>query len=628
MTHMSHQELRKQIKEQLEQKQWRGANSLLAELWRMQPTAATAGFVVSSCEVLKRHLAFTPCRLAILRSFTLEPVLPILRAAAFVSGIELNVHLGEFNSYAQEMLNPSSVLYRFAPDVAMLAVRTCDIAPDLASDENRQAVQRVLANFRSWIHAFRKNSQASLLVHTLEAPIVPDRGIFDAQSEFGQAEAVRQINTGLRAIAAENTGVFLVDYDALVARYGRVRWHDERKWLTVRMPIAADCHIHLVEEWMRFLHPLTGRISKALVTDLDNTLWGGVLGEDGSEGIQVGLEYPGAAYRALQQAMLDLYRRGIVLAISSKNNKADAVRVLEEHEGMLLRPAHIAAMRINWDDKAQSLREIAQELNIGLESLAFLDDSPVERARIRQELPEVTVIELPSDPLGYANALRSCAVFERLTLSREDRERNVYYIQQRQRQELEQSVTSVEDFYRSLKQEAEIAPARPETVARIAQLTRKTNQFNLTTRRYTDQQIAELAATAGWNIYSVQVKDRFGDNGIVGVVITRLQGEVCEIDTFLLSCRVIGRTVETAIFAWLAQESRSRGANILQGWFVPTSKNAPAREFYRAHDCKLVASEDGRTLWALDLRESEIKCPEWIRLTFRKEYALSEYAAS
>lgn len=625
---MSHQELRKQIKEHLDQKHWRDAYVLLGDLWRMQPTAAVAGFVASSCEAMKANLPFTPCRLGLLRSFTLEPVIPILRAASFVSGIELNVHISEFNAYAQEMLNPSSALYRFTPDVAVLAVRTCDIAPDLALEENKQAVERVLANFRSWIHAFRKHSQASLLVHTLEAPAIPDQGILDAQSEFGQAEAIRQINAGLRSIAAGNVGVFLVDYDALVARYGRTRWHDERKWLTVRMPIAADCHIHLAQEWMRFLHPLTARISKALVTDLDNTLWGGVLGEDGPEGIQVGLEYPGAAYRALQQAMLDLHRRGILLAISSKNNQTDAMRVLAEHEGMLLRPEHIAAMRINWNNKAQSLREIAKELNIGVDSLAFLDDNPVERARIRQELPDVTVIELPPDPLGYVDALRSSPVFERLTFSREDRERNVYYIQQRQRQELEQSVTSVEDFYRSLKQEAEIAPVRPESLARVALLTRKTNQFNLTTRRYSDQQIAELAGTAGWNIYSVQVKDRFGDNGIVGVVITRLEGEVCEIDTFLLSCRVIGRTVESAVLAWLAEESRSRGANVLKGWFVPTSKNAPAREFYQAHDFRLVANDDGRTLWALDLRESQVKCPEWIRSTFRKEHPLSEYAAS
>lgn len=625
---MSHQELRKQIKEHLDQKHWRDAYALLGDLWRMQPTAAVAGFAASSCEAMKTCLSFTPCRLALLRSFTLEPVIPILRAASFVSGIELNVHIGEFNAYAQEMLNPSSALYRFAPEVAVLAVRTCDIAPDLALEGNKQAVERVLANFRSWIHAFRKNSQASLLVHTLEAPAIPDQGILDAQSEFGQAEAIRRINAGLRSIAAENIGVFLVDYDALVARYGRTRWHDERKWLTVRMPISADCHIHLVQEWMRFLHPLTGRISKALVTDLDNTVWGGVLGEDGPEGIQVGLEYPGAVYRALQQAMLDLHRRGILLAISSKNNQADAMRVLAEHEGMLLRPAHISAMRINWNDKAQNLREIARELNVGVDSLAFLDDNPVERARIRQELPDVTIIELPADPLGYADALRSSPVFERLTLSHEDRERNVYYIQQRQRQEFEQSVTSVEDFYRSLKQEAEIAPVRPETLSRVAMLTRKTNQFNLTTRRYSDQQIAELAGTAGWSIYSVQVKDRFGDNGIVGVVITRLEGEVCEIDTFLLSCRVIGRTVETAVLAWLAEESRSRGANLLQGWFVPTNKNAPAREFYQAHDFRLVANDDGRTLWALDLRESQVRCPEWIRSTFRKEHPFSDYAAS
>jgi len=333
------------------------------------------------------------------------------------------------------------------------------------------------------------------------------------------------------------------------------------------------------------------------------------------EGIQIGLEYPGAAHRALQRAILDLYQRGIILAVCSKNNPADAMEALENHPGMLLRPQHFAALRINWEDKAQNLREIAAELNIGIDAVAFLDDNPVERERVRAALPEVTVIELPKDPLGYAEALRACPVFERLSLSVEDRERGRYYAEQRQRESYRQSATSLEEFYRSLQQEVELVPVAPETVVRVAQLTQKTNQFNLTTRRYSEQQIEAMATDPEWCVYSVRVRDRFGDNGLVGVAITRDLGRNCLIDSLLLSCRVLGREVETALLFFLTVQARRRGAEVLQGWFRPTAKNALARDFYARQGFRLVREEEEGSLWSLDLLASSVACPEWMKVT-------------
>jgi FkbH-like protein len=416
-------------------------------------------------------------------------------------------------------------------------------------------------------------------------------------------------------MAGEHKGIYVLDYDALVARHGRLRWHDERKWLTMRMPLAAENLMHLANEWLRFIHPLTGKVCKALVTDLDNTLWGGVLGEDGLGGIKLGSEYPGAAYQALQRAMLDLFQRGIILAVCSKNNVSDAMEALERHPGMLLRPQHFAAVHINWNDKVQNLYEIAAELNIGTDALAFIDDNPVERARVRVEAPEVTVIDLPNDPMGYAPALRDSPVFERLILSAEDRERGQYYAEQRLRLEFERSASSLEDFYRSLQQELEIAPATADTLTRVAQLTQKTNQFNLTTRRYSEQQLVDMVSSTDWRVYSVRVRDRFGDNGLVGVAITRDVHDVCDIDVLLLSCRVIGRTVETALLSFLVERARSMSMKRLQGWFLPTTKNEPAKEFYPEHKFRLLAERDGGTLWSVDLEEAEFKCPAWIRLT-------------
>jgi FkbH-like protein len=238
----------------------------------------------------------------------------------------------------------------------------------------------------------------------------------------------------------------------------------------------------------------------------------------------------------------------------------------------------------------------------------------VERQHIRAALPDVTVIELPEDPMQYARVLRESPVFERLTLSEEDRERGQYYVAQRERTQLEQSVGSKEDFYRSLQQEAEVAPVSPATLARVAQLTQKTNQFNVTTRRYTEQEISDKAASADWGVYSIRVRDRFADNGLVGVAILHFNGGVCEIDTLLLSCRVIGRTVETAFLAWLIERAEARGAKRIAGWFLPTKKNAPAKDFYASHGFDRASEDSKGVLWALDLPQSRVVRPEWVRL--------------
>jgi FkbH-like protein len=351
-----------------------------------------------------------------------------------------------------------------------------------------------------------------------------------------------------------------------------------------------------------------------LVADLDNTVWGGVIGEDGMNGIKLGPEYPGAAYQQLQRAMLDLSRRGILLAVCSKNNPDDAMEALKSHPGMLLKPKDFAAIRINWTDKAQNLREIAAELNVGIDSLAFIDDNPFEREQLRKLVPEVTIIDLPDNPLSYAAAVRDCPAFERLALSSEDQQRTAMYAEQRDRAQAEQNFQSKEDFFRYLQQEAEVAPVTPATLARVAQLTQKTNQFNLTTRRYTEQQVADMAARPGWQVLSITVRDRFGDHGLVGVAITRDEHERCEIDTFLLSCRVIGRSVETALLSHLAQMAASRHRRQLVGRFIPTKKNAPARDFYAQHGFEKHEENHEGSVWSLSLGQNTIAIPDWIRL--------------
>jgi FkbH-like protein len=629
---MAETDPRQHLEQCIEAGKWVESRAALEALWMERPTSANANFVSAQAERLHQQDPMATARVAFLRSFTLEPVVPLLRAAAFVKGIRLETQVGEFNSYPQEILDPASKLYQFAPDVAILAVQTRDIAPelwngfaDLTSDQAVSVIQRVTDSFRSWIAAFRSHSQASLIVHSLELPSQPSQGILDGQLADGQSDCLRQINRELKRIVAEQRGVYLLDYDALVARCGRERWGDELKWLSMRMPFAAESLLRMANEWLRFLYVLIARPAKVLVTDLDNTLWGGVLGEDRVEGIALGMEHPGASYLALQRVMLDLHQRGVLLATASKNDSADALNAIETHPEMLLRARHFSATRINWTDKAENLVSIAKELNVGLDSLCFIDDSDFECARVREALPQVRVIPLPKNPGDYAKTLRESLYFERLSLSEEDRERGRLYAEQHQRTQLSSAATNIEDFYRSLEQEAEICLVTAATMARTAQLTQKTNQFNMTTRRYTEQQIAELAGRDDRGVYTLRVKDRFGDNGLVGVAIVHHGGEIAEIDTLLLSCRVIGRTVETALLAFLAAECREKGAQRLEGWFLPTPKNQPAENVYASHQFQKVANEDRGTKWSLDLMQANLQCPEWIRVTAststNREYA-------
>jgi len=336
------------------------ASRRLAELWRRDPASGTASFVASRLEELREKtrdqlgdkFALTKFKLAILRSFTVEPIVPLLRAEAFAYGIDLEVHVGDFGTHVQDMLDRQSSLYRFAPNAVVLAVGADQAAPelwrdfaDLAPEAAQQAAERVVCGYEQWIGAFRKHSHAALIVHCLERPSSPSLGVLDDQSEARQSGFIRHINRELRRIAEGFHGVYALDYDALVARHGSEHWHDERKWLTARLPIAASHLLHMAREWMRFIVPLSGRTVKVLVVDLDNTLWGGVIGEDGMAGIRVGPEYPGAAYQALHRALLDQSRKGILLAVYSKNNLDDAMEALEKHPGMLVRPKHFAAMR-------------------------------------------------------------------------------------------------------------------------------------------------------------------------------------------------------------------------------------------------------------------------------------------
>lgn len=357
-------------------------------------------------------------------------------------------------------------------------------------------------------------------------------------------------------------------------------------------------------------HIYAGKMHKVLVLDLDDTLWSGAIGRDGPEGIKPNL--------TLQRKAFQLWTEGVVLAISSKNNEDTAMSAWVHWPDMPLLIEHFATWRINWRDKATNLREMAEELNVGLDSFVFFDNSPRERAWVRSQLPEVTVPELPDDLSEYADILRDGQWFEGHALTKEDRSRGRYYIEQRQRRKA-QATMAPEDFYYSLQQAVKIRPITAETISRAVQMLRKTNQFNLTAKRYTKQDLIQMFSD-GWEIFTLQAEDKFGDSGIVGVAMLRYCDTTCVIDSFLLSCRAIGRTIETAFLSWIVDRALAKNACLLVGCYRPTDKNAVAADFYQSHGFNFIDSYLPYRFskagmideWGFPILSKGIDCPEWI----------------
>ncbi len=591
----------------------------LREFAALARTAADGALVGRALKRLPADAAgLRTVRVAVLRTCTIEPLVPFIEAAGVARGIRPVFVLGDFNSIAQDILGGDGRFERAPVDVVILWVRLADLHPDFWHGYGRyfpdgteavlaEALERVIG----WVRGAAERWGRPVVVTNFEQPRGAALGLFDAVHPRGQRPAIAELNRRLGERVQAVPGATVLDLAGAQAQVGLAQWFDEKMAAFAGLPYAAAAYPTIADATARTLRALVTPPRKCLVVDLDNTLWQGVLGEDGADGIKVGEGYPGALYQDFQRQILALRDRGILLAIASKNNPEETLAVLANHGQMILRPAHFAAVRINWNDKTQSLREIAAELNIGTDALVFLDDNPAECTRVRQAMPEVLTVPVPADPLRLGEVLRQLDAFDALTLSREDRARGAMYQEQAKRQELRGQAGSLEDYYRSLKMVLTIGEVGPPTLARVAQLTQKTNQFNLTTRRYTEEQVARLAADGAHRVFWTRVEDAFGDNGLVAVAMVERAAEHWDIINFLMSCRVIQRTVETALLAHVAAQARAAGVGRLRGEIIPTAKNEPARDFYRRHGFTLAAEETGREVWTAELAELKLDSPPW-----------------
>jgi len=566
-------------------------------------------------------------RLAVIGSTTLEPLAACLDVKTRFEGFFVETFVGGFNTYRQEVLDKSSELYKVEQDVIVLSIDAASILDKMflsdfarMSDKERQAVQKELAeNVLSVVSSLESGTSALILVNNFVVPVFTPLGVVDNKQKIGLKRFFEEANNKLADKLEKSSRVFLVDLDSAASAFGKSRIINWNTWYRGSVPFSEDFTPILADEYLRYIRAMKGRTKKCIVLDLDNTLWGGIIGEDGIEGIKLGNTAPGIEYVEFQRSLLSLYNRGVILAICSKNNPDDAFKVFREHPSQVLKEEHFAAMRINWQNKAANIAELAQEINIGLDSMVFLDDNPVERAQVSQTHPEVLVVEMPKNPRLYREMIENLNVFDVLSLTKEDMARGDMYVGKRKRTELEQSATSIEDFLRTLELQVRIDEVSDFDTPRVVQLIGKTNQFNLTTRRYTDAEVNDFRKSKEMAVYSMAVHDKFGDEGVVGVAIVRKNGNDWWIDSFLMSCRVIGRSVETALLAKIVVDARKAKVARILGEYIPTKKNLPASDLYERHGFGMPATNDGVTSWILNLDEQTIDIPEWIMLTGAKQ---------
>ena len=513
----------------------------------------------------------------VLRNHTVDNLVWFLQAAAELRQLTIECALAPFDQLMQVILDPTSILHKPQAEIVILSL----VLEPFTNHDSNFTVSELITRLSEIIQALRDNTSAILVLNTFLVPVVPTQGISTARNSSSLEHKIRQLNEWLFSICQDDSRTFLLDFNQIEAQLGSVNALDWRMWYAAKSILTNKFLVKYAIEITKIVCALKGRSKKCLVLDADNCLWGGVIGEDGLEHILLNpTEYPGNIYYEVQKLFLALHDRGILLCICSKNNEADVWEVLEKHPHCLINRRHIAAWRINWLAKPDNLISLAAELRLDLDSFVFLDDSSLECGLVSQTINEVDVIQVPKHIWEYPEILIKEGLFDTLSDTPEDHMRTQMYLSNSLRAVEERKFAGAEDFLRTLDMIATIKLAAPNQISRIAQLTQKTNQFNLTTHRYSEIQIEKLIRSNEHEVVCLTVADRFGDFGLVGVAILWFDNNVAEFDTLLLSCRILGRNVENVFLVECINYIYGRGIDRVKGTYIPSLKNAQTKLFY------------------------------------------------
>lgn len=530
-------------------------------------------------------------RIALIGSFTQDLFPRFISKKLELLGFESTFFVGKDNQYAQDILNPKSGLYNFQPDAVIFSVDLKDLEPNLFAEpldykleEKQKKLDQSLNRFKQLINNLIE-SLPKIIIFITNFVINPIRptGLLEYNSEYSLAEVVSFCNRKLSSIKAAFSNIFIINIKDLVLRYGFSKLFDTKYDYLAKTRYGRFGLESVAEVYSRYLNACFGKQKKCIVLDADGVLWGGLVGENGLDHIVLSNEGTGKAFYDFQKGLQNLYKRGILLAICSKNNYEDVMEVFKKHPFMVLQKNHFSSIKIKWEEKAKLILEISNELNIGTDSLVFLDDSAFEREIVKSRLPEIEVPTLPKDPSIFRDFLLDLPYFDTLLLTKEDRNRNIMYKQSRKRKILKKKFENLQEFLRSLNMVAHIREADTFSIPRISQLTRSTNQLNLTTRPYSKAEIKNFVLSSDWRVFLVELEDKLGEYGIVGLSIVKLDKQKSKafIDTFLLSCRVLGRNLETAFLSEILRRLNKEGIKLITGEFIPTKKNEPAKQFIK-----------------------------------------------
>lgn len=561
------------------------------------------------------HAPCSRLKIALLSAYTAHPFVDFLEQHLFAGGHCVDWYIADFDSYMSQLLDPNSAAHAAKPDLVIVVPSNerCRYSGSLAAppEEQQQQAISVASELLDACARFHAATRAEIILANFRLPGNFDLGAARARCSGSKWTFTKRVNLeiGTRAPAY----VKICDLEFLAYRLGELRCHDARGWFQSKQMASAELQILAAAECARIIRRARQASKKVLALDLDNTLWGGVLAELGPEGIELGDTTPlGEAFKAFQRYILELAERGVILAVVSKNDDTIARAPFVSHPEMVLKEHHISAWRANWEPKSDNLKQIADELNLGLDSFVFVDDNPAEIAVVNQFAPEVETVQLSEDPSEFVTLLDERRFFEVDTVTVEDTNRTAQYRAEVGRRASAARVTNMDDYLASLDMKMAIRPFCSADAPRVAQLINKSNQFNLTTRRRTQAEVESLIDAHQMRGFSVRLTDRFGDHGLICAVILSLEGESAEIDTWLMSCRVLKRQVEDEVLNEIVRVAAQAARPTVIGRYLPTPKNGLVKDLLPSLGFRTLPQNDNSATYALDCASYRLR-PTWIK---------------
>jgi FkbH-like protein len=575
-------------------------------------------------ETLRRELLenanLLDTRIAILGGSTTTEVRGILELFLLANGIQPTFYESGYNRYCEDILFENPDLWHFKPNIVFIHTGWHNVSqfPDLLENDVNveQLVQREIARFESLWEKIHSALGAVIIQNNFDLPRLRPLGNLEASESFGRVNFLLRLNAEFAKYARSHSRFVINDILYLSAQVGLSTWLGHSYWYNFRMALSPTATVALAHNVAAIVKSIYGKSKKCLILDLDNTLWGGVIGDDGLQNLVLGADHPvGEAFRDFQRYVKDLKRRGVILAVCSKNDIESAKEGFS-HPDSILKLEDFSAFKANWNAKAENIREIAAELNIGFDSMVFVDDNPAERALVAEQLPDLAVPEVGSDVSLFAEILEQERHFEVDKVVQDDVDRSAYYSSNAQRRSHQLGFGNYGEFLASLEMTAEIGPFCPVYLERITQLINKTNQFNVTGRRYTRAEIEAISRDPAFITLYGRLADKFGDNGLVSVVIGRVSDAKVELDAWLMSCRVLNREMEFAMFDALAEQCRARGIRKIVGVYIPSKKNSVvARHYATLGFSRVGETSESRELWLYEVASTHSAKTRYIRRT-------------